>query len=130
MSNNSFPSRRKFLQWATVIAYPSVPSMLLNACCAGGDGVGSILSDLMLTPTTPTTQTSEINPTSLTIMAKPVKAVYVPGKIPTSVNAWSFVNPAKVTATINTNSCFIFLLFFALPPLFSKAQSTQSFIFS
>ena len=72
--------------------------MLLNACGAGGDGVGSILSDLTLTPTTPTTQTSEINPTSLTIMAKPVRAVYVPGKIPTSVNAWSFVNPAKVTA--------------------------------
>lgn len=98
MSNNSSPSRRKFLQWATVIAYPSVPSLLLNACGAGGEGVGSILSDLTLTPTTPTTQTSEINPTSLTITAKPVRAVYVPGKVPTTVNAWSFVNTAKVTA--------------------------------
>jgi FtsP/CotA-like multicopper oxidase with cupredoxin domain len=99
MNNISIPSRRKFLQWATVIAYPSVPSMLLNACGAGGDGVGSILSDLTLTPTTPTKQASELNPTSLTITAKPVRAVYVPGKIPTAVNAWSFVNAAKVTAT-------------------------------
>jgi FtsP/CotA-like multicopper oxidase with cupredoxin domain len=96
-TTNTVPSRRKFLQWATVIAYPSVPSMLLNACGAGGDGVGSILGDVTLT-TTSTTQASEINPTSLTITAKPVKAVYVPGKIPTAVNAWSFVNTAKVTA--------------------------------
>jgi len=100
MSNdNTTPSRRKFLQWATVIAYPSVPSMLLNACGAGGDGVGSILGDVTLinSGTLPVTQSQEINPVKLNLAAKPVRAVYVPGKIPSLANSWSWVNTDKIS---------------------------------
>jgi hypothetical protein len=76
--------------------------MLLNACGAGGDGIGSILGDVTLVGggTTPVTQASEINPTSLSLTAKPVKAVLVPGRIPTTINAWSYVNTAKVNAPV------------------------------
>jgi len=99
--NKPGTSRRKFLQWASVVAYPSVPSMLLNACGVGGDGTGSVLGDVSLTSvgTTPITQAPELFPSTITLTAKPVKAVYVHGKIPSSVNSWSWVNTAKVTSS-------------------------------